>query len=311
MRILVTGGAGFIGSHIVDLLVKKQHDVMIMDDLSTGCEEWIHDAIIKGGKKVNFDMCRIQNWQHIDPLIKGFRPEVICHLAAQPAISTSWSDPILNAEVNELGMLNLILSAKDHGVKRIIFASTSAVYKETNSSMCEDASKEPKNPYGISKLAAETYLQSMFPSSVVLRLGNVYGPRQMPIGENQVIPRILRHFLYGDDFAIHGDGEQKRDFVFVEDVVAAFLLSIWGKPGVYNIASGTRTSVNQLAAMIENNYDAHGYKWSHTTTPDVRRDVILPFDHAYNDLGWKPRHALEDGLEATCQWWNDRKQKGD
>lgn len=307
MRVMVTGGCGFIGSHVVELLVKKQHDVMILDDLSTGKMEWVQEVITNHSKKVNFDLCRIQTWAHVDPLIQGFRPDVICHLAAQPAISTSWEDPILNAEVNEIGTLNLLLSAKQHGVKRFIFTSTSAVYKETVLLTTECAPREPASPYGISKLAAETYTRAIFPNSVVLRLGNVYGPRQVPIGENQVVPRILRHFLYGDDFAIHGDGEQKRDFVYVQDVAEAFLLAMWGKPGVFNIASGLRTSVNALARWFEAAYQVPGYKWQHTAEQDPRRDILLDVSAAHRELGWKAKHNLVDGLAATNQWWNTKK----
>lgn len=305
MRILITGGAGFIGSHVAALMCQKQNEVMILDDLSTGRMEWVNELVVRK-HSVGFDLCRVETWGHVDPVIKGFRPDVICHLAAQPAISTSWADPILNANVNEIGTLNLVLSAREHGVKRFIFTSTSAVYKETLASTKECSPKEPNSPYGISKLAAEFYVRSIFPNSVVLRLGNVYGPRQVPVGENQVIPRILRHFLYGDDFSIHGDGEQKRDFVFVEDVAEAFLMALWGKPGTFNVATGERVSVNELAKMIELMYGVPGYGWKHTKQQDPRRDIILDVSAAHKELGWKPRHSLQDGLQITCEWWNNR-----
>lgn len=307
MRILVTGGAGFIGSHVAELMARKQHEIMIMDDLSTGRTEWINPLIIQKRSKVNFDLCRIQTWDHVKPLFLAFRPDVVCHLAAQPAISTSWEDPLLNEEINEHGTLNIIEAARECGVKRIIMASTSAVYKESNEMTTEVSPREPGSPYGISKLAAEYYLRTMFPASVVLRLGNVYGPRQVPIGENQVIPRMLRHFLYGDDFAIHGDGEQKRDFIFVEDVADAFLMALWGKPGTYNIASGVQTSVNQLAYSLERLYDVVGYQWQHTGEQDPRRNIVLSICAAHKGLDWKPKRKLADGLKITSDWWNARK----
>lgn len=306
MRILVTGGAGFIGSHVVELLARKHHDVMILDDLSTGQIEWVNPVLIKN-RRVNFDLCRVQTWDHVDPLIKGFQPDVICHLAAQPAISTSWDNPILNAEINEIGTLNIIESAKAHGVKRIIFTSTSAVYKETDRMTPEGFPALPNSPYGISKLAGEQYVRTMFKDSVILRLGNVYGPRQVPIGENQVIPRMLRHFLYGDEFCIHGDGEQKRDFVYVEDVAEAFGLALWGKSGTYNIATGFRVSVNTLGKMIGKMYGVEEYKWDHTARQDPRRDIHLDVSEAYKSLVWKSERTLERGIELTCKWWNDRK----
>lgn len=308
MRVLVSGGCGFIGSHVVELLASKRHDVMILDDLSTGKVEWVKDVIIDFPKKVNFDMCSVQRWDHVEPLIKGFQPEVIVHLAAQPAISTSWDDPLLNAQVNEIGTLNLLMSGKQNRVKRFVFASTSAIYREDSEIASESSPKEPKSPYGISKLAAETYVRTLFPNSACLRFGNVYGPRQVPIGENQVVPRMLRHFLYGDDFAIHGNGEQTRDFVFVKDVAEAVMRAMWGQVGSYNIASGTSVSVNAVARMVEAIYHVPGYKWAHTKEQDPRQQIRLDVRTAWKELGWKARRPLIDGLHATCDWWDARKK---
>lgn len=307
MRVCVTGGAGFIGSHVVHLLARKGNDVLVLDDLSTGNIDWIHD-LIQHKTRVHFDLCDIRNRDHVHCALEAFRPEIICHLAAQAAISTSWMFPAQTAEVNELGTLNLIEAAKEFGARKIIFASTSAVYSDSLRGKINVYTPcSPQNPYGISKLAAEGYLRALFPESIILRLGNVYGPRQFPIGHNQVVPLMFQHFLIGQEFSITGDGKQRRDFVFVDDVADAFLLAMWGHAGTYNIASGHQTSVNDLAAVLEVIYGVPGYAWEHTAQQDPRRDVDMDITAADEGLGWKPSTRLSKGLQITAEWWNCRK----
>lgn len=308
MRIVVTGGAGFIGSHLVDLLAKKQNDVLIVDDLSSGRIEWVNQLIMQSKSRVHFELCRVQDGVGLPLTLESFRPEAIFHLAAQPAIGTSWDDPVANATVNELGTLQVVLCARDVGCKKIVLASTSAVYADYGKNNHGSIECHPTNPYGISKFAAEQYLRCMFRESVVLRLGNVYGPRQVPLGLNQVIPKMLRHFLYGDDFAIHGDGNQKRDFVYVGDVAEAFMLALWAKPGTYNVATGTRVSINELSRMIAAIYEVDKYQWEHTPDQDPRRDVVLDIAPTLRELGWKPKTELCKGLEATSIWWNEQRK---
>jgi UDP-glucose 4-epimerase len=308
MRVLITGGAGFIGSHVAELYSHKGNDLMILDDLSTGRMEWIADLIQKRKWRTAFDLCDIRDRNHVRCSILAFQPQVVCHLAAQPAISTSWSDPILNAQVNELGTLNVLDAVIDADCgTRMIFASTSAVYAETGHILREGSLLGPRTPYGVSKLAAEQYVRELWPNSVLLRLGNVYGPKQAPIGRNQVVPLMLRHLLYGDDFQIIGDGNQSRDFVYVEDVADAFLLAAWGRPGTYNIASGISTGVNFVAHTLEEFYGMSGYEWQHSKEQDARRDVIMDNTAANNGLDWKPSHSLRDGLALTAEWWNNQK----
>lgn len=306
MRVLITGGAGFIGSHVVELVAHKGNDVQILDDLSTGNMAWIAD-LVQHKERVHFDLCDIRNREHVRAAFMAFRPQIVMHLAAQPAISTSWDNPRLNAEVNELGTLNLIDSAKEFFVTRMIFASTSAVYHDNNHVLFEYSAIEPVTPYGISKMAAERYLRALTTESVILRLGNVYGPRQMPIGKNQVIPLMFRKLLYGDEFHIIGDGRQKRDWVFVGDVAEAFLAAMWGKAGTYNIASGHSISVNDLSDAVEASCEFFGHTWSYAGQQDPRREVAMDISAARDGLDWKPSRCLKDGLKLTAEWWKTRK----
>lgn len=307
MKILITGGAGFIGSHVVELLARKQHEIVVVDDLSTGKLEWIQPLIDAPRARVHFRMLRLQCGRDVNEIVGDFRPRVICHLAAQPAISTSWADPCLNAEINELGTVNLLSAAREIGVRRFIMTSTSAVYSYTDKPIRETTRCDPDTPYGISKLAGEMYVRAMSQEAVILRLGNVYGPRQVPLGENQVVPKMMRHLMYSESFSIHGDGNQTRDFVFVEDVAEAFLYSIYGKPGTYNVATGTSYSVNRLAEFVAGLYDQPAYAWPHDDQEDTRRGAHLDATAAYQGLGWKPSHTILSGLAPTADWWKSRK----
>jgi UDP-glucose 4-epimerase len=291
---------------VVELLAHKGNDILVLDDLSTGNVAWISD-LIQHKTRVHFDLCDIRNKEHLRCALMAFQPEAICHLAAQPAISTSWMFPAQSAEINEIGTLNLIDSAKEFGARRIIFASTSAVYHESlHIPLHEYSTCEPHNPYGISKLAAEQYLRALFQTCLILRLGNVYGPRQFPVGHNQVVPLMFQHFLQYKQFYITGDGKQRRDFVFVSDVAEAFLAALYGDPGTYNIASGHQTSVNELAALLEGLYGAQGYPWDRTKENDPRQEVNLDVSEAKVKLGWRAEHSLKDGLAITADWWNNR-----
>lgn len=301
MRILITGGAGFIGSHVAERLrFRAYHEVMVIDNCSTG---------------------RVENLDHAIPLVVGdirdygvlsdvffdFRPEMVVHLAAQPAISTSWRNYQQDADINIMGTLNLIRMCKETGVRRIVFSSTSAVYDENEKTMKECGRLFPASPYGISKLAAERYIATLLPESVVLRFGNVYGPRQIPLGENQVIPRMILHFEKGNEFFIFGDGEQRRDFVFVEDVAAAVDKALIGKAGIYNIASGMSVSINELATMMATGYDLPIYPWQHSGPNDTRRDSKMRIGEAAHGLDWVPETSLSLGLQLTIEWWKQRK----
>jgi len=303
MRIIIDGASGFIGSHVAELLLKSGNHVLGIDNFSTSKFENISNLLETYPNNFTLQEGDITNLPFMNRVYYDFNPNHVIHLAAQSAISIAWDNPVKDIMVNAIGTLNVIRASKLVGVEKIIFSSTSAIYRESNSKIKEGSNTLPANPYGISKLAAENYLRCMFPTTTILRFGNVYGERQHPIGENQVIPRMIRHFKYGDTFYIHGDGKQQRDFVYVGDVAQAVVNALYNKPGIFNIASGHPFSVNEIAGMVEDLYAIPGYKWDHTKENDPRRYVCLDITHAYSGLSWKPVVHIRDGIKKTVDWW--------
>lgn len=298
MRSIVTGGCGFIGSHLVELLRNIGHEVVVIDNGSTG-KNFEH-----GGEMCFAD---IRQLSAIWPCFEKFKPQAVFHLAANPSISTSQLDPAHDMETNGIGTLNVLRCAVEFGVKHFVFASTSAVYANSFHAMKENSKLDGASPYAISKRAAEQYVRLLFPEAVVLRLGNVYGPRQVPIGENQVIARMIRHFNNAERFCIFGDGKQERDFVYVKDVAEAFWRALTGKPGTYNIGSGYTTSVNKVAEMVADAWGFMNYSWDRDVTrQDERRRVWLDTFLAERDLHWVPQTSLEDGIKKTMEWWDSQ-----
>ena len=303
MKVIITGGSGFIGSHIAEMLVNSGNNVLAIDNFSTGKIENIAELLEKYPGKMQVQEGDINILHFMNRIFNEYKPKYVVHLAAQAAITTAWDNPVKDIMVNAIGTLNVIQASKSVGVEKIIFSSTSAVYKETNARLRESSLTLPSNPYGISKLAAEYYLRCMFPASTILRFGNVYGERQVPIGENQLIPRMIKHFKYGDTFYIHGDGKQERDFVYVGDVAQAVVNALYNKPGIYNVSSGLSFSVNDIAGIIEELYDIHGYKWDRTEQNDPRRKVCMDISEAYSGLSWKPIVHIKAGIKWTVDWW--------
>lgn len=306
MRILCTGSAGFIGSHVVDKLLAAKHDVLVVDNFSTGKMENLKLALDLHGDALRIEHCDITNLNDLRKVMLSFQPIFVVHLAAQSAITTSLDTPTFDLAVNAGGMLNVIKASSEAGVRRVIFSSTSAIYKSSNRKLGEGHAVGPESPYGISKLAAEFYLTTMYPNFVILRFGNVYGPRQVPIGENQVVPRMIRHFQYGDKFLVFGSGNQTRDFVYVEDVAHAVSCALSGRKGIYNIASGKSVSVNTIASHLEMLYDVLGYKWEHAPSREEREKVMMDISAAAQYLSWRPAHSISEGLQKTVAWWKER-----
>lgn len=297
-RVLVTGGAGFIGSHVAGRLVAAGYDVAVMDSLSTGKREYVPGA-------AQFFPYDIKSGDAFE-LVCRWRPQVIVHHAAQMSVQVSVSDPMLDARENILGSLNLFQAAGRSGVEKIIFASTGgALYgDEAPLPTKEEGPIRPASPYGIAKLAVEHYLRfyhrqyGIIPIS--LRYGNVYGPRQHGLGEAGVVAIFIEKFLAGEQPVINGDGEQSRDFVFVGDVAAANLLSLdHPKPGVFNIGTGQETDILsiylELQKLTGSSLDpVHG-----PAKPGEQRRSRLDISRARQELGWRPRVTLADGLAQT------------
>jgi len=305
MRALVTGGEGFIGSHVVERLLEDGYDITILDNRSTGKFENIQHLVTK--HKMYRALCDVRNPSDVLDFFRISKPEIVFHLAAQSSITTSLADPHLDMQVNGLGTLNIIRAAEHVGARRIVFASTSAVYPSDSTVCLEQGYTKPETPYGVSKVAAENYL-SIHGQATILRLGNVYGPRQIPVGENQVIARMLQHLKHNDEFSIHGDGHQERDFVYVKDVAEAFARAA-DENGltIYNIASGSQHSVNTVADLVGDLWKKNSfYIWAHDDRQDPRRSVNLNVDAAQNKLDWHAKTSLIEGLRETVKRWREK-----
>ena len=297
-RILVTGGAGFIASHVADRLVAAGHEVAVVDNLSTGKREYVPAA-------AQFYPYDIKAPETAD-LIGRWRPQVIVHHAAQMSVQVSVSDPLLDARENILGSLNLLAAAARAQVEKIIFASTGgAIYgDEAPLPAREEDPTLPAAPYGIAKLAVEHYLRffqrehGIIP--LALRYANVYGPRQNGQGEAGVVAIFIEKFLAGQQPRINGDGLQTRDFVFVGDIVAANLLALeHPQPGVFNIGTGRETDILTIYLELQKLMGsplgpAHG-----PAKPGEQRRSALDATRAAKELGWQPQVSLHEGLAQT------------
>jgi UDP-glucose 4-epimerase len=307
MRILVTGGAGFIGSHIVAALCQKGHQVTVLDNLSSGNPT----NLVPEATLVTGDITDQTLVQH---LFQNNAFEAVFHLAAQIDVRASVSNPQKDAETNIMASLNLIQNAAANGVQRFIFSSTGgAIYGDTDARpTIESHSENPLSPYGIGKLAIDKYLAfyaAQYPMQTVsLRYANVYGPRQNPHGEAGVVAIFLNKMLAGENPHINGDGNQTRDYVFVEDVALANLAALETKhaAGVYNIGTGRETSVNELFTLL-NNHFANAFIENHAPgKPGEQLTSALSSGRAAEELDWNPKITLEEGLQKTLAWFRDQ-----
>ena len=298
MNILVTGGAGFIGSHVVDAYINDNHNVVIVDDMSRGRKEFINP-------RATFHQISISDPQ-LANIIQKESIKVISHHAAQISVSDSVKNPVKDAESNIIGTLQLLQNAVECGVDKFIFASTGgAIYGEQDYFPArENHPQQPTSPYGLSKLTVERYLkfykEQYGLKSIIFRYGNVFGPRQNPNGEAGVVAIFNNRLLKGQAPIINGDGEQTRDYIFVRDVVNANLLALkLNGSDTFNVGTGQETSVNELTHLIlevaESNIDVQ------TSKKNIfeQRRSCLDYKKLKESLNWSPKVSLKEGLSET------------
>ncbi|PYN32919.1 MAG: UDP-glucose 4-epimerase [Candidatus Rokuibacteriota bacterium] len=306
MRILVTGGAGFIGSHVADRLLADGHTVDVVDNLSTGRRERVNAA-------ARLFVCDLRS-ARLDGAFAAARPEAIVHLAAQAAVPRSVADPRFDASVNVLGTLAVLDAARRVAVRRVVYISTGgAVYGDTDVLPTpEDHPTRPASPYGVSKLAGERYLECWAgltgTPTLTLRLANIYGPRQDPQGEAGVVAIFTARLLDGAECVVNGDGEQTRDYVYVEDVAdaAARALANPDATGVVNIGTGVATSVNDLYRRLARQVGVTRPARHAPARPGEQRKSLLDAARAKALLGWTATTSLDAGLAKTVAYFRER-----
>jgi len=304
MNMLVTGGAGFIGSHIVDALIEQGHKVAVVDNLSTGFVENVNP-------RARFYKMSVSDAK-LAEVFEQERPEVVSHQAAQVVIQRSVADPIFDAEENIVGSLNVILNSIRFGVRKIIYASSGgAVYGEpVHLPVKEDHPINPSSQYGVSKHTVEHYLYLYGTpyglDYVVLRYPNVYGPRQNPEGEAGVVAIFARQMLRGEPLTIFGQGDKTRDYTHVGDVVRANFLAMEKGKGIYNVGTGVETTDQE---MFDTLAELLGYKGIPKYAPARKGEIYricLDFSKARHELGWQPQLTLEEGLVQTIEYYRVR-----
>lgn len=315
MKVIVTGGAGFIGSHVVDALIANGHAPAVVDDLSSGNRRNLP-------KGVPLHQIDIRDRSRLSSVFDEVRPDWVCHQAAQLSVSRSMGDPVFDAEVNILGLLNVLEQSARVGVRRIVFASSGGVlYGDVTVPATEDYPKRPVSPYGISKWAGEQYLEFFSRErqieAVALRYSNVYGPRQNPHGEAGVVAIFTQAMLAGKAVTINGDGKYIRDYVYGLDVaqanVAALTVPLNARFTPVNIGTGVGVDVNELAQMIFTKTQQHLRQvgkpieipqphHGQARAGDLRSNLVAP-RLASQILGWKPSLSLDQGVEQTVKWF--------
>ncbi len=299
MRVLVTGGAGFVGSHLVDALLDAGHEVAVVDDLSTGLRENVPEAA--------------RFFQHdvrapLDSIFAEVRPEVVMHLAAQVSVSEAVADPLRDESVNVGGTVNVMEAAARAGARKVVAVSSAAVYGDPASlPLTEESPAEPLSPYGISKLTGERYIRLLGRlrgiAFTIIRPANIYGPRQQAEGDGAVIPAFLGRFLSARDPVIHGDGSQTRDFIYVGDMVAALVRAMDRGDGLtLNVSTATKVSIRELWERLAR---LVGWERDPVFGPPRPGDImhsVMANGRAREALDWAPHVDLQRGLEETVAW---------
>jgi UDP-glucose 4-epimerase len=316
-NILVTGGAGFIGSHILDKLMEEGFDVTVIDNLETGRLENL--AQHEKNKDFHFIRGDIRDFDLVKETLRDI--DAVFHLAALASVTRSVKDPILTNDINVVGTLNLLKASSDLGVKRFVFASSAAIYGEAKSPLKkEDMFPNPTSPYGVSKLAAENYVRVFYNAygleTVCLRFFNVYGPRQnvdIHGSYGGAISIFLNRILKRLPPIIYGDGEQTRDFIYIQDVVQANMLALSNKNAVgevFNIGSGKKTSLNQIALALKNIMNRKDIKsiYADPRPTDIRHGYA-DISKAERILGYTPHFSIKEGLTELVKWCKPKNNK--
>ena len=303
MKVLITGGAGFIGSNVADRLIGEKYEVVVIDNLSTGKIENLNE-------KVKFYEYDIREKDLIG-IFKAEKPDYVIHNAAQLSVRISVDEPLFDAEVNIIGGLNVFNCSKETAVKKVIFASSGGtVYGEQEYFPAdENHPLNPISPYGVAKLTSEKYLDYYYKSFgmqyIALRYANIYGPRQDPFGEAGVVAIFSKKMLEGESPIINGDGNQTRDYVFVGDVVQANIKAIQSNyTGCINIGTATETTVNELFQILKKISKNSNIRESHGAAKQGEQlRSVLGFKKAKEILAWEPKIPIEQGLEITYKWF--------
>lgn len=309
MKILVTGGAGFIGSHVVDAYVEEGHDVAVLDDLSTGVRESLNP-------KARFFQGDVTDQSFVQSVINEVKPDILNHHAAHIHVGRSVEDPLFDATVNIDGTINLMQALKDVGsCKKVVFASTGgAMYGNKQPPFTEEMMPAPLSPYGVSKRATELYLgfyeaQYGIPF-VALRYANVYGPRQNPHGEAGVVSIFSKRILKNEQPIINGDGKQTRDYVFVEDVVQANLLATEKQvTGAFNIGTSVETDVNEIFRLVNETFGTDWKEVHGPPRPGEQKTSSLSFLKAKEIMGWGPTVTVKEGIMKTVEWFKEHSER--
>ncbi|MCA9419398.1 MAG: NAD-dependent epimerase/dehydratase family protein [Nitrospira sp.] len=301
-KFLVTGGAGFIGSHLVDRLIQEGNEVIVVDNLSTGKRKNIN-------KKAQFYKMDIQS-KRMERVFRNERPLIVVHLAAQMNVCHSTEDPGFDAQVNILGTINVLEHAVKHGVRKVTFASSGgAVYGEQEIFPAPESHRtDPLSPYGISKLAGEKYLAYYATATglryVALRFSNVYGPRQDSEGEAGVVAIFSKLMLNGGQPIVNGTGKQTRDFVYVEDVVEAILVTLGEDvQGIYNVGTGQETTVNECYGIIKDLTKSQCKDLYGAAKIGEQFRSVLDVTKLREVFGWDPQVSLQEGLTRTVDFF--------
>ncbi len=302
-KVLVTGGAGFIGSHQADALLAKGFQVVVVDNLRTGREEFLNKDVVF----YNLDIRE----NELNKIFRDEKPDFVFHFASEDNKKLSYHDPIFNADVNIVGTLNVLENCVEHKVKKVLFGSSAVpIYGETTKIPTgETFPARPRTPLGIAKLTAELYFQFYADNYnlnyVILRYANVYGPRQTFNGDRNVVPALIQNCLSDKQPMIFGNGHQTRDFVYIEDVIRANMMALANRvSGIYNVGSGRQTTINELLKIIgEESGRCPTEKY--ISLPAWPENCCVNIEKIKGELNWKPTVELTDGIAQTVAWMQE------